>query len=104
MRIPKICFLSGLVVILSSFLSGQGVATGDLHVTVRDPKGSLVTNAAVTVRDQTKGVERAASGNGLGEYSAQALPPGSYNVTVSAQGFAKATAEGVIITVGESAD
>jgi hypothetical protein len=104
MRIPKIRLLLVLVLALPCLFYGQGVATGDLHVTVKDPKGSLVTSATVTVRDATKAVERAASGNGSGEYSALALPPGAYIVTVSAQGFAKATADDVVITVGQSAD
>ena len=37
------------VLLLSCLVFGQGgVATGDLHVTVKDPKGSLVTNATVS--------------------------------------------------------
>ncbi len=104
MRIPKICLLLVLVLARACLCYGQGVTTGNLHVTVKDPKGSLVTNATVTVRDAAKAVERAASGNGSGEYSALALPPGTYIVTVSAQGFAKATADDVVITVGQSAD
>jgi hypothetical protein len=105
MRIPRIFPLVVLVTILTSLVFGQGVATGDLHVTVTDPKGSLVTNATVTARDQAKGVERTASGNGQGEYSILALPPSSYTVTVSAPGgFAKATADYVVVTVGGSVD
>jgi hypothetical protein len=45
---------------------GQGVATGDLHVTVKDPQGNLVTSATVTVRDEAKGIERSAASNGAG--------------------------------------
>jgi hypothetical protein len=93
-----------LVSLFSSIVLGQGVATGDLHVTVKDPGGNLVTTATVTVRDEAKAVERLAAGNGQGDYSILALPPGSYRVTVTAAGFAKATAEGVIITVGGMAD
>ncbi len=100
MRIPRICLLLALVLAVASLVYGQGVATGDLHVTVKDPQGNLVTNATVTVRDEAKGIERPAASNGTGEYSAQALPPASYVVTVSASGFAPATATGVVITVG----
>ncbi len=99
MRIPRICLLLALVLAVASLVYGQGVATGDLHVTVKDPQGNLVTNATVTVRDEAKGIERPAASNGTGEYSAQALPPASYVVTVSASGFAPATATGVVITV-----
>src|SRR5437667_2951029 len=100
MRIPRIGSLLALVIALTSLVYGQGVATGDLHVTVKDPQGNLVTNATVTARDEAKGIERPAASNGLGEYSAQALPPASYTVTVKASGFAAATAPGVVITIG----
>jgi len=40
--------LSLLVLFLSSIAFGQGgAATGDLQVTVKDPKGNLVANATV---------------------------------------------------------
>ncbi len=104
MRTPRLALTFVVLFILPSLLHGQGVATGDLHVTVKDPKGSLVTNADVTVRDQDKAIERSASGNGQGVYSALALPPASYTVTVTDQGFAKATASDVLITVGGSVD
>jgi hypothetical protein len=100
MRIPRTFLLATLVLVFASLLYGQGVATGDLHVTVKDPQGNLVTNATVTVRDEAKGIERAAASNGSGGYSAQALPPASYTVIVTASGFATANAPGVVITVG----
>src|SRR5262249_33731344 len=104
MRIPRICLTLFLAAVCARLAFAQGVATGDLRITVKDPGGKLVTNAAVTVRDDAKAVERPAAGNGQGEYSALALPPGSYSVRVSAPGFSNATAQGVIITVGGSAD
>jgi hypothetical protein len=90
-----------LILLLSSIAFGQGgVATGDLHVTVKDPKGSLVTNATVTVADVAKGLERTATADGQGSYSARLLPPGTYTVTVEGTGFGKAKAKDVSITVG----
>src|SRR5260370_25816070 len=100
MRIPRICLLLALVLAITSLVYGQGVASGDLHVTVKDPQGNLVSNATVTVREEAKGIERPAASNGLGGDSAQALPPASYTVTVNASGFAAATAPGVVITIG----
>jgi len=104
MRIPTICLLVVLAIIFCSVAHGQGVASGDLHVIVKDPNGSLVTGANVTVRDEAKGTEHPATGSRAGEYSVLALPPASYTVTVSAPGFATATAPHVSITVGGSAE
>ena len=104
MTTRKLVTFVGLVLLLNVCGFAQGVATGDLHVTVKDPSGNLVTNARVGARDQAKGLERLGSGNGQGEYSMLALPPGTYTVTVEAPGFARATADHVTVTVGERAD
>jgi hypothetical protein len=93
--------VSLFVLLLSSIAFGQGgAATGDLHITVKDPKENFVTNATVTVSEAAKGVERTATSDGQGGYSARQLPPGSYTVTVQAAGFGKAEAKDVSVTVG----
>ena len=86
--------------LLSQLAFAQGAATGDLHVTVKDPKGDAVANAKVVAKDPAKGVERAATADGRGGYSVPLLPPGEYTVVVEATGFAKAEAPNVGITVG----
>jgi hypothetical protein len=100
-RSLKTFSVSLLIALCSSIAFGQGgAATGDLHVTVKDPKGNVVTNATVMVRDVAKGVERTATGDGEGGYNARQLPPGTYSVTVEGAGFGKAEARDVSITVG----
>jgi hypothetical protein len=100
-RIVKAIAVPLLVLLLSAISFGQGgAATGDLHVTVKDAKGSLVTNATVIVRDVAKGLERTATGDGQGGYSAHLLPPGTYSVTVEGPGFTKVENTDVAITVG----
>ena len=79
-------------------------ASGDLRIVVKDPHGNPVAGATVMAQDQAKVIEREASGNGLGKYTFQALPPATYTVTVKAQGFATATAPDIAITVGGSAE
>jgi hypothetical protein len=93
--------VSVFFLLLAAIAFGQGgVATGDLHVTVKDPKGNLVTNANVTARDMAKGLERTANGDGEGGYSVRLLPPGTYSVTTDATGFSGVLSTGVVITVG----
>ncbi len=70
---------------------------------MKDPKGSIVTNATVTVRDPGKALERVGSSDGQGGYNVR-QSPGTYSVAVDAAGFAKAEAAGVTITVGEMAE
>jgi hypothetical protein len=100
-RLVTVAFL---MVMLAVQGFAQGAATGDLHITVRDPKGGLVTNATVAARDETKGLERTTSENSNGQYPILLLPPGRYTVTVDAAGFGKATVTDVAITVGQMAE
>jgi len=104
MTMRRLTWFVFFVLLLAVSASAQSVATGDLHATVKDPKGNLVTNAKVTARDQEKGLERVGTGNGQGEYSVLALAPGTYTLTVEAPGFAKTEATGVAITVGQVAE
>jgi hypothetical protein len=90
------CFLLLLAV---AFAQG-GAATGDLHVIVKDAQGQVVTSATVVVRDLAKGIERIATSDGQGGYSAQLLPPATYSVRVTAPGFGPIENRGVAVTVG----
>lgn len=99
----RLFFLLLFLVIRQSAFA-QGAATGDLHVSVVDPKGSVVTNADVIARDDEKGLERSGSSDGLGGYNVRQLAPGNYTVTVDAPGFGKAEANAVVISVGSMAE
>ncbi len=71
--------------------------------TVRDSSGATVANAQVTVSAADRGINRETTTNGDGEYSVAALPPGSYDIAVTAQGFKKFQAKGVVLNVAQKA-
>jgi hypothetical protein len=100
----RLFFFAVMFLLVRQSAFAQGAATGDLHISVKDPKGSVVTNAAVAVRDVAKGLERAGTSDGQGGYSVRQLAPGTYSVTVDAPGFAKTEATEVAITVGGMAE
>jgi Carboxypeptidase regulatory-like domain/TonB dependent receptor len=104
MSMRKLVSLVFSSLLLTALGFGQSAATGDLHVTVKDPKGNVVTNATVTAREPAKAFERTVTGSPDGEYRIVSLPPGTYVITVETQGFAKATANDVIISVGGMAE
>src|SRR5947209_14836769 len=81
----------------------QSVASAQLSGTVKDPKGAVVPNVAITVRDAAKNFERSTLTAPDGEYQILQLPPGVYTVTASTPGFAKFTAKAVELTVGQAA-
>ena len=103
-RIAKAVSASFALLLSALAFAQGGSATGDLHVTVKDPQGNLVTNATVTVKDQAKGLERGSTSDGAGGYSVLLLPPGTYTVTVGAPGFATTETTDLAVTVGEMAE
>ena len=81
----------------------QSVATAQLGGTVKDPKGAVVPNVTITVRDAAKNFERSTLTAPDGAYQILQLPPGVYTVNASTPGFAKFTAKSVELTVGQTA-
>src|SRR5215470_4608446 len=77
----RIVFLVGLF--SATLLRAQDSAS--VTGTVRDSSGASVANAQVTVSATDRGITRETSTNSDGEYSVPALPPGAYNVSVTAK-------------------
>ncbi|MDP9262932.1 MAG: TonB-dependent receptor [Acidobacteriota bacterium] len=93
---------AGMVLVAGAM--AQSVATADLHGTVKDPNGAVVSNATVTVRDESRAFERTTKTAADGNYQLPLLPPGQYTLTVEAAGFGKTVAKDVGVTVGQQAE
>lgn len=94
-----------LLLLMLSALSGIALAqdTATLTGTVRDNTGAVIPGAAVEIKNQSTDTLRELKTNSAGEYVAAALAPGQYNITVTAPGFLKYRAEGVILRVAQNA-
>src|SRR5512140_3383776 len=103
MKTMRFLFAALMILMFAGAVFAQSVATAELHVTVKDPKGLLIKDATVAVKDEARGVERAVSAETDGDYTFLQLTPGSYTVTVTAPGFAKTVANNVSLTVGQRA-
>ena len=77
--------------------------SASLTGTVTDPTGATIAGAQVIVASPERGINRTTQTNGDGEYAVTALPPGSYHVTITAPGFKKYEAPGVILRVAQKA-
>jgi carboxypeptidase family protein len=77
--------------------------TAQITGTVTDPSGAEVPNAQVTITSVAQGTSRTANANSSGDYLFSALPVGTYNLTVTAQGFKKYDARGIVLNVGQKA-
>ena len=78
------------------------VHTGSIAGVVRDKAGAVVPNATVTAKNSETGAERTVQSNAEGSYNILALPPGSYDVTVTSGNFAPFTQKAAV-TVGGTA-
>ena len=72
----------------------QGTTTSAITGTVTDPGGGVIPGATVNVTGEA-GVKVDLVTNSEGQFSAPALTPGTYKVTVTLQGFKTAIVENV---------
>src|SRR2546426_9419255 len=89
------------VVLVSTSLFAQDTAS--ITGTVTDPSGAAVKGAQVRVSRPGRGSDHTVPTNDSGDYLVAGLPPGPVNVAVTAQGFKKYEATGVILRVGQKA-
>src|SRR5690348_4652236 len=100
----RLGYIASVITLLAASAAAQSAATAELHVTVKDPKGAVVRNATVAVRNEAQNFARTTTSNVNGEYQFLLLPPGRYTVSVEAAGFAKIVAQNVTVTVGQVAE
>ena len=104
MRSRRLCLpLLGIAVLIA--LAGSvplraQVSGATILGTVTDPAGAVIANAQVTIKDIATGVDRTVTTNSAGFYSAPNLGSGTYELRVSAPGFAVGMASGITLTVG----
>jgi hypothetical protein len=65
--------------------------TGRISGSVVDPTDAVVPNVRIVAQSLTRGFERTTRTNDRGVYAVTNLPPGSYRVSVEADGFASVT-------------
>uniref|UniRef100_Q01XC9 Cna B domain protein n=1 Tax=Solibacter usitatus (strain Ellin6076) TaxID=234267 RepID=Q01XC9_SOLUE len=77
--------------------------SGDLVGRVLDAAGSAVPNATITATNTGTNVNTKGTTNTSGEYRIGNLPPGNYDISAAANGFAKATLKNVAVQLNQIA-
>jgi hypothetical protein len=77
--------------------------TASITGTISDPSGAAVPNAQVAVKNAEHGISRSSTSNGSGDFLFASLPIGSYDLTVTAEGFKKYEAKGITLVIAQKA-
>src|SRR5438128_9046797 len=89
-----------LLLSLSAFAQSQ--TTGRIAGTVRDPNSAVVVGVEVTVSSNATAEARKVITDNEGNYSVPLLPPGTYRVRVTANGFSSALFDSVQVVITET--
>ena len=73
-----------------------------LSGTTYDQSGAVIPNAQVAVKNEASGDTRQTVSNNDGYFTVSAIPPGTYNVTVSAAGFVSWQQTGITLNQGDN--
>ncbi len=80
-----------LLAIVLPLSAALAQTSGTISGTVKDASGGLMPNAKVTALNSTTAEKREATTNSAAQYTFPFLPPGEYQIQVSAAGFAPAS-------------
>ena len=94
----EVCALC-LVAFLSAPLFAQET-TGGIQGTVKDPTGAVIPGATVEINSPALIGTKTVASDSQGYYHFEVLPPGSYTIIVTAQGFAKQTLNNLDVKTG----
>lgn len=83
---------------------GQGQGNTAIRGSIKDPQGSVVAGAAVTLTNPETNFTRTTTSNDSGQFAFEGLQPGVYNVEVEAKGFKKTVHTQVAALVSKPTD
>ncbi len=96
------CLVLTCSLLFPSAASAQ-VFSGSLAGVVTDRSGAVVPSAKAVLTDQDKGFTYSAVSDTEGRYVLRNLPPGRYELTVSAAGMQNYVQPGITLSVGQNA-
>jgi outer membrane receptor protein involved in Fe transport len=93
------------IIILSLFVllaqSARAQETSSLAGIVQDQSGAVINGAQITVISEGQGSSQSLPANDGGRYTVPFLPPGLYDIHVTAQGFRDFEQKGVVIQTAQ---
>ena len=84
--------------------SSAQVTTATLQGLVLDPSGAAIPGAEVTLSNEATGQELSGASSMAGEFAITFVPPGTYTVLLTAEGFKSTSVEGLQLATGQRAN
>jgi hypothetical protein len=100
----RIFSLFAILLLLACQTAWPQDARGTIVGKITDPSGAVLAGAQVVVSNPATGLRLQLASNNDGLYVAPLLPPGVYQVEVTAKGFKKAVRSGVEVRVADRID
>jgi Carboxypeptidase regulatory-like domain/TonB-dependent Receptor Plug Domain len=100
-RFPSWLIVIFCLLTLSFAAHAQTTVDGAIVGTVFDNAGAAVPNATLTIQNNATNAVITVVSDKSGNYSAPLLQPGTYTVSVTAEGFAPYRSTGVIVLIGQ---
>ena len=88
-----------LLIMLAAAPGWAQTFRGTIQGTVTDSSGAALVGATVTIHNMDTGIDRITQTNNDGSYLVPELQVGTYNVTVTMNGFQKSVTTGVVVDV-----
>ena len=101
-RTPAVLAVLGALALFPHSLTAQTSTTGVVVGKVSDSLGALVSRAEVVLTDTATNRARTQRTNEEGQFTFVAVPPGTYHLKVTSEGFKVSTLSPVIVEVNRS--
>ncbi len=99
LRVPSILFIGVLLLLTAQNVQAQ-FDTATVVGTIRDANGAVLPNAVVKLKNTATGIEASSTTDNEGNYQFNNVKIGSYQVSAEVQGFSKALADNIQVSVG----
>src|SRR5215467_13157774 len=97
-RISRACLLLALSSALFSRGAWPQTQLATIFCTITDATGAAISEAQVTIFNQSTGLKRETTTDLAGQYRIAGLPTGNYSVRVEKEGFQTQVREGITLT------
>jgi len=101
-RLKSLATLLTLLFLPAGSLTALGQTSGTIQGTVTDPSGAAVVGAKIMVKNEATGLERTTQTDTAGAYQVAALPVGTYQIELQAQGFQGQILKGLVLQVSQT--